>query len=366
MDNPIVIIMIDGFDPEYIQACAIPNIDEVCSRGFLKIGNSMMPSVTNVNNVSLVTGLYPESHGINCNYWLNSDTGRETYMESSEFILAETLFQKAGRLGMRSLMVSSKDKLRTLIGAHATVGFSSEEPLDEVVSAVGDPPPIYSLEVNGWIMHAADHLMSESHFDVVYIATTDYAMHTYAPDHPESQRHMTILDDAIGRLLAHHPDVTLLITADHGMSSKDRMIDLKGILSARGIRSNPVPIIKDRYVLQHSNLGGCTFVYLDDKDAPEALAILRETPGVHSAFSREEAVSEYRLHPDRMGSIFVNADKNVVFGDPNEIEMRVGLRSHASIHERTIPLIAYNSDLPPDAVEENRHLGQYALSQLAS
>lgn len=358
--------MVDGFDPEYLQACNIPNIDEVCSRGFLKIGRSMMPSVTNVNNVSLVTGLYPGSHGINCNYWLNSETGQETYMESADFILSETLFQKADRLGKRTLMVSSKDKLRTLIGAHATVGFSSEEPTEEIVSVVGDPPPIYSLEVNGWIMQAADHLMIQSPFDVVYIATTDYAMHTFPPDHPESQRHMTILDDSIGQLLSHHPDVTLLITADHGMSSKDRMIDLKAILGARGIDSNPVPIIKDRYVLQHSNLGGCTFVYLDDKDAPDALDILRQTPGVHSAFSREEAVSEYRLHPDRMGSIFVNAEKNFVFGDPTQIEMRVGLRSHASIHERTIPLIAYNSALDPNHVEENRHLGQYALAQLTS
>ena len=72
MDNPIVIIIIDGFDPEYLQACKTPNIDEVCAKGFLKIGRSMMPSVTNVNNVSLVTGLYPESHGINCNYWLDN------------------------------------------------------------------------------------------------------------------------------------------------------------------------------------------------------------------------------------------------------------------------------------------------------
>ena len=364
MNNPIVIIIIDGFDPEYLQACTTPNIDELCSQGFLKIGRSMMPSVTNVNNVSLVTGLYPESHGINCNYWLNSDTGRETYMESADFILADTLFQKADRIGKRSLMVSSKDKLRTLIGTHATVGFSSEQPLKEVVSTVGTPPPIYSLEVNGWIMQAADHLMSKENFDVVYIATTDYAMHTFPPDHPESQRHMTILDDTIGELLSHHPDVTLILTADHGMSSKDHMVDLKGILGARGIDSNPVPIIKDRYVLQHSNLGGCTFIYLDDKNEAEAVAILRETAGVHSAFSREEAVREYHLHPDRMGNIFVNAEKNVVFGDPTQIEMRIGLRSHASIHEQAIPLIAYNSDLNPDDVEENRHLGQYVLSKL--
>ncbi len=366
MNKPIVIIVIDGFDPEYIQACNTPNLDEVYSKGFLKVGRCMMPSVTNVNNVSLVTGLYPESHGINCNYWLDTETGRETYMESADFILAETLFQKADRLGKRTLMVSSKDKLRTLIGAGATVAFSSEQPLDQIVSVLGDPPPIYSLEVNGWIVRAADHLMSESFFDVVYIATTDYAMHTYPPGHPESQRHMTILDDTIGELLSHHPDAALLLTADHGMSTKERMVDLRAALEARCIPSNPVPIIKDRYVLQHSNLGGCTFVYLDDRHQAEALAILRETPGVHSALSREEAVKEYRLHAGRLGNIFVNAEKNVVFGDPTQIAMRPGLRSHASIHERTIPIIAYNSDLDPAGIEENRHLGQYALSKLLS
>ena len=366
MEKPIVIIIIDGFDPEYLQACKTPNIDEVCAKGFLKIGRSMMPSVTNVNNVSLVTGLYPESHGINCNYWLDTDTGLETYMESADFILAETLFQKAASLGKRTLMVSSKDKLRTLIGTHATVGFSSEQPLDEAVSVLGPPPPIYSLEVNGWIVQAADYLMSKNPFDVVYIATTDYAMHTFPPDHPESQRHMTILDDTIGELLSNHPGTTLLLTADHGMSAKDHMVDLKSILAARGIDSNPVPIIKDRYVLQHSNLGGCTFVYLDDKNESEALVILRETPGVHSAFSHDEAVLEYRLHPGRLGNIFVNAEKNFVFGDPTQIEMRPGLRSHASIHERDIPLIAYNSDINPDTIEENRHLGQYALAKLLS
>ena len=75
---------------------------------------------------------------------------------------------------------------------------------------------------------------------------------------------------------------------------------------------------------------------------------------------------EYRLHPGRLGNIFVNAEKNYVFGDPTQIEMRPGLRSHASIHERDIPLIAYNSDINPDTIEENRHLGQYALTKLLS
>lgn len=354
-----VLICIDGFDPEYLEACQAPNIRELSKKGFLKYGHSMMPSVTNVNNVSLVTAKYPETHGINSNYWLNRETGEETYMESGEHVLVETMFQRASGLGMTSVLVTSKDKLRTLLGNGATVVSSSERPLSEVVAAMGEPPQIYSLEVNGWAIRAATYIMSNHPADLVYISTTDYAMHTYPPDDPHSQKHMTILDDAIGELVVAHPDITLLITADHGMSSKTRMVDLKGRLGEYGIRANPVPIIKDRYVVHHSNLGGCMFVYLEEGDLHEAVKILSEIPGVHEALPRGEAASRFKLHYERLGDIVVNGDKDVVFGDPSEVELPQGLRSHASIHERRVPLIGYNGDFESFSFGENRDLGRY-------
>ena len=130
-------------------------------------------------------------------------------------------------------------------------------------------------------------------------------------------------EKAIGELVDAHPEATLLVTADHGMSPKTTMVDLGGALGRYGIRANPVPIIKDRYVVHHSNLGGCIFVYLEPGDMHkmnEALKVLRETPGVESAFAREQAVEEFRLHRDRIGDIVVTGGPDVVFGDPNEIE----------------------------------------------
>ena len=103
--------------------------------------------------------------------------------------------------------------------------------------------------------------------DIVYISTTDFAMHTYAPDEPESQQHISVLDDAIGELVDAHPDVTLLLTADHGMNPKKRMVDLAYVLAAKEIGAEAVPIIKDRYVVHHNNLGGCMFMYLHSRDA---------------------------------------------------------------------------------------------------
>ncbi|MCI0439473.1 MAG: alkaline phosphatase family protein [Chloroflexi bacterium] len=365
MPKTTVVICIDGFDPEYLEACETPNLRALVKRGFLKIGRSMMPSVTNVNNVSLVTASYPEKHGISSNYRLVRETGEEIYMESGEYILAETMFQRAKQLGKTSVLVTSKDKLRTLLTNGATVTVSSEQPPDWVVEGVGEPPHIYSLEVNGWVIRAGNFIMSQQPADLVYLTTTDYAMHTYAPDEPQSQQHLTILDDAIGELVEAHPDVTLLLTADHGMSRKTRMIDLGETLAKYGVRSNPVPIIKDRYTVHHSNLGGCMFIYLDNAaQADEALKVLRDIPGVEEALPREEAAQKYRLYYERIGDIVVNGAPEVVFGSRQQVKLPPRLRSHASTHERAIPLLGYNGDFDGFTFEENRDLGRYVFERV--
>ena len=369
MSRTVVIICIDGFDPEYLETCEAPNLKALGRKGFLKIGRGMMPSVTNVNNVSLVTGSYPEVHGINSNYSLVRETGEEIYMESGKHVLAETMFQRASKQGETSILVTSKDKLLTLLSDGATVTVSSERPPEWVVDGVGAPPEIYSLEVNGWVIKAGSYIMShlQQEAGVVYLTTTDYAMHTYGPEEPESQEHMSILDNAIGELIEAHPDVTLLVTGDHGMSRKTGMVDLKAALAKYGIRGNPVPIIKDRYVVHHSNLGGCMFIYLESGESDklnEAVKVLRETGGVQEALSREEAVAKYRLHYDRIGDIVVNGESDVVFGAPSEVELPPRLRSHASTHERSVPIIGYNGDFEGFSFEENRDVGRYVFERV--
>ena len=364
MSGTTVAICIDGLDPEYLKACETPNITELIRKGFLALAQCMMPSVTNVNNVSMLTGRYPQDHGICSNYWLVRDKGEEIYLESGEYILAETFFQRSDRLGKKTILATSKDKLRTLLSDGATHTASSESPPEWVVEGVGPPPEIYSLEVNGWVIKAASYMMSQHPADIVYITTTDYAMHTYDPDHPRSQQHMSILDEAIGALVEAHPDVTLFITADHGMSRKTRMVDLEGALEVYGIKANAVPIIKDRYTVHHSNLGGCMYVYLEPTDRTEALKVLRDTPGVVEALPREEAAGRFNLFPERIGDIVVTGEKDAVFGDPSEVELPPNLRSHGSTHERNIPIIGYNGEFTGFTFEENRDVGRYIFQRV--
>lgn len=371
MPSTTVIITVDGLDPEYIEACHAPTLAEIAKRGFYTVGDCMMPSVTNVNNVSIVTGEYPEVHGISSNYRLIRETGEEIYMESGEYILAETFFQRAKRMGARTVLSTSKDKLRTLLSDGADRAISSERPPEWAVEGAGEPPPIYSLDVNGWTIRAATHAMTLEPADIVYISTTDFAMHTYGPDEPESQRHITVLDDAIAALLDAHPDVTLLLTADHGMSPKTRMIDLADALDRGGVRAQAVPIIKDRYVVHHNNLGGCMFIYLDDAgQTDEAAGILRATGGVERVYTRDEAARDLRLHYDRIGDLVVTGDSETVFG-PKELEgswddtgAGRGLRSHASAHEQAVPLFGCNGDFDNFTFQENRDFGRYVFERV--
>ena len=286
-------------------------------------------------------------------------------MESGEFIRSDTIFDLCRRNGGQSLLAASKDKLRRLLGGAAHLAFSSEQPTERAVASTGAPPPIYSAEVNGWTIDAARSALLEQRYDLAFIATTDYAMHMHGPSHPESARHLKILDDALGRLYNDVPDAQLLITADHGMSDKRRMLHLPAILARHNIAAQAVPVIKDQYVVHHSNLGGTIYVHLQDPAATQdAIGVLRATDGVEDAVAREEAAERFSLMEERIGDILVTADADVVFGDPAEVSLPPGLRSHGSSHETRVPIIGYGGDFGGFEFRENRDLGRYVSQRV--
>lgn len=359
-----VVVMVDGLDPEYLERCDVPRLRDLADGGFMVEGKAMMPTVTNVNNVSLVTASYPQSHGITSNYWLDRESGAEHYMESGEFVQSENMFQRAEAIGARSLLVTAKDKLRRLLSAGTTLSVSSEQPPQWVAGGVGEPPPIYSIEVNQWVVDAARYILGQESYDLVYLTTTDYAMHTYAPDQPESAKHLWLLDEAIGKLVDSLSEVQIMITADHGMSPKTEMLNLEERLAQQGIRAQAVPIIKDRYTVHHSNLGGCIYLYLEDTDVDAAVDALNNIDGVDQALPRDEAARKFRLMPSRIGDVMALGSEGVVFGDTEQVTMPHQLRSHGSLHEERVPIIGFGGDFDGFEFQENRDLGRYVFQRV--
>ncbi len=77
--RPVVVVCIDGGDPEYfehgIKAGIIPNIERFMKEDFYVVARGSMPSFTCPNNMSIVTGTEPEVHGISGNFYLDRATG---------------------------------------------------------------------------------------------------------------------------------------------------------------------------------------------------------------------------------------------------------------------------------------------------
>ncbi len=334
-----ILVCLDGCNPQYLARCDTPNLDAIGRAGFKIVGRAVVPTVTNVNNTSIVTASFPEVHGITSNTFLDPGTGREVYMESPEFLLTDTIFRRAARKGRKAALLTAKDKLKGLIRDGADIAESAERPPSWLTDRLGPPPAVYSIEINHWLFRAAIEVLREHSPDVLYVTTTDYVTHTYAPDDERALRNMNEIDRLIGELLNVLPDSEIVVTADHGMNPKTRALDLNRIFQERGIGARAVPIIKDRYVVHHRNLGGAAYVYVDDPGAEaEVTGLLREEEGVESVTACPEAARLYHLHPERIGNLFVLGDGNTVFGSLPTAREEVKIRSHGSLHERDVPI----------------------------
>jgi len=143
------------------------------------------------------------------------------------------------------------------------------------------------------------------------------------------------------------------------MSVKTEGIDLARVLAAEGVEAEAVPIIRDRHVTHHKNLGGACYIYLREQaDYEEARGILEQTEGIDEIYSRAEAGDEFRLHRDRIGDIFLLGRQHVAFGALEKAHEAVSVRSHGSRFESTVPILAYGAPEPPEPYQRNLDLGR--------
>ena len=361
-----VVVMFDGFGPAYFAESKMPVFQQWKRDGLYKQVQGVMPSITNVNNAGICCGVWPETHGIIGNSYYDEARGVEDYMESESLLLAPTLFDRAGRQGVQSALLSSKAKTITFLLHGADIVLTAENPTPEWVQRLGPAPPIYSREINYWLARAAiDILKNRPEIGCLYIHTTDYAMHMWPPEAPESKEHLERLDDLFGQAMHAAPDAAFLVTADHGMNAKTHCWDLEKVCARQG-----VPLRKafsagrDRYVKHNRGCSGAAYVYLKSPgDTERVRDILSGVKGVEHVLTREEAARKYKLMASRIGHLVVWGDEDTVFGemDMELQEFSSGLRSHGCLHELSIPLFVYNAKDAPSAdyFEHNLDLARW-------
>lgn len=362
-----VVLMIDGFGMEYLEQSTMPNLARWRRSGLFRRVQDTMPSVTNTNNASICCGVWPDRHGITGNSYFDERTGREEYMETGDLLMAPTLFQRARKLGVRSALLSSKKKTTTLLSAGADTILAAEAPPQDWVKRLGPAPDIYTREINYWLMKAMIYLLkTRTDLGCLYVHTTDYPMHMWAPEAAESKEHLTRLDQLLGEAAAAAPDAAFLLTADHGMNHKSRCWDLEKACAERRVPiRTAISVERDKYLKHHRGYGGVAWVYCNSvRDIDRVARFLSDLQGVEPVLTRGEAVQRFHLMASRIGDLVVLGDRDTVFGelDSESEALPDDYRTHGSLHETEVPLVIFNCDtkLSVNDFRFNKDLARWA------
>jgi phosphonoacetate hydrolase len=391
-----VVICLDGCEPAYLDVAIerglMPNLQRIRQNGTSRIAHSVIPSFTNPNNMSIATGRPPAVHGICGNYLFEPETGEEVMMNDVRFLRAPTIFAHYYNAGARVALVTAKDKLRALLGAGLSfdddraICFSSERAdqatkaangIDDASAWLGRPvPEVYSGELSEFVFAAGVKLLTEWQPDVMYLSTTDYIQHKFAPEEQGALDFHAMVDGYLGKL--DELGAAIVLTADHGMKPKhdnagdpavvyvqDLLDEWLGTAAARVI----LPIT-DPYVVHHGALGSFATAYLrDGADATQISRKLAAIDGIMLVIDRDEAVRRFELPADRIGDIVIVSDENMTIGtsaDRHDLAaLKEPLRSHGGLTEQEVPFIV-NRKIELPAAPTLRNFDAFHFASIAA
>ena len=347
--RPVVVVCVDGCENDYLTEAAragvAPFIARMLEHG--RLADCVVPSFTNPNNLSIVTGAPPAVHGICGNYFYDREADAEVMMNDPKYLRAGTILAAFAEAGAKVVVITAKDKLRTLLG-HKLKGtcFSSEKADEAMQKLVGMPvPSVYSAELSEFVFAAGVKLMERDRPDIMYLSTTDYVQHKAAPGTPAANAFYAMIDRYLTRLDA--AGATIALTADHGMNAKHRPDGAPDVIYLQDVldgwlgagEARVILPITDPYVVHHGALGSFATVYVN-ADVKKKIQSLE---GIEVVLTREEAAKRFELPPERIGDLVVVSTKHVVIGTSKAKHdlsgLKEPLRSHGGISEQKVPLL---------------------------
>ncbi|SMX23754.1 phosphonoacetate hydrolase [Boseongicola aestuarii] len=392
-----IAICLDGCEPEYLEVAIaeglMPTLKRIRETGTDRLAHSVIPSFTNPNNMSIATGRPPAVHGICGNFLFDPDTGEEVMMNDVRFLRAPTLFSKYYEAGARVAVVTAKDKLRALLGAGLSfdddraIAFSSERAAETTKSEHGidnasawlgmDVPEVYSAELSEFVFAAGVKLLKEWNPDVMYLSTTDYIQHKFAPDEQGAKDFYAMFDRYLAELDAM--GAAIVVTADHGMKPKHdangdpAVIYVQDLLDAwlGKAAARVILPITDPYVVHHGALGSFATAYLPSQaDQADIIARLKALPEMLEVLTKEEAIERFELPGDRIGDIVMVSTENMTIGTSAHrhdlAALKEPLRSHGGLTEQAVPFIVNRKiDLPTAPTLRNFDAFYYAAQAAA-
>jgi phosphonoacetate hydrolase len=364
--KPTAVICFDGCDPAYIaQGFAdgvLPTIAGLRQTGFVGEALAVVPTFTNPNNASIVTGVPPAVHGISGNYYLDRVTGEERMITDGAMLRCGTILAALADAGVKVAAVTAKDKLRLMLARGLKgINFSSEKAglatmdangISDVERMVGRAAPDqYSADLSLFVLDAGIRLLERGAAQFMYLSLSDFVQHAHAPGMPEADAFNRAVDERVAKLMGLGAVVG--VVADHGMNDKSRadgspnVVYLEEELASR-FGAGAVRVIcpiTDPFVRHHGALGSFVRVYMRRAtDLAALMAASAALPGVEAVMDGPTAATRFGLPLDLEGDFVVLGDASTAIGasrGEHDVRGLAGhrLRSHGGLGEQRVPFI---------------------------
>lgn len=229
----VILISFDGFRWDYSERGITPNLDKMKHEGVHALSmRPAFPSKTFPNHYSIVTGMYPENHGIILNSFVNPVTNERYRLSDSSAVrngkwyLGEAFWETADRNGI---------KTASYFWPGSEVNLEYRHP-DYFEHYEHNRP--YRTRVDGVLDWLQLPEKDRPHFITLYFHDTDTYGHNYGPDSPEINQSIQRLDSLIGYLyhglqtIGMEDSTNVIIVSDHGMTeiSVERTINIEEML----------------------------------------------------------------------------------------------------------------------------------------
>jgi predicted AlkP superfamily pyrophosphatase or phosphodiesterase len=368
----VYLVVVDGLDVRAATPARMPRLfglrkEEPAHTSVFTDAHAVMPTRTDPNHVTLVTGVYPEAHGITGNAWWSREPGAPiAKLDDATRVEVETLFTLAhdAQPPLATLGAYGKPKLVRLLGPAPPQQRGADRVWSPADAPEGERDPTTGYAFDGATMDGvlAALVAAPADFLIVNLADVDRNGHGDGPDSDAYAHAITGADAAIGRLVdalraaGRWATAVVIVTADHGFADvapsparPSPAVSLAKVFAAAGVGG--VHLVAD---------GGIAHVYGDgvredarDVGAAEAAlaraaTVARETPGVSEVLARlpvrgvrtlAEVHPDWHVGHERIGELVVVAAHGYEFVDSGDDADARFRGNHGSPAELGVPLV---------------------------
>lgn len=308
--NYTILVSFDAFRWDYPERGLTPNLDFIKQNGVHTLSlQSCFPSKTFPNHYSIVTGMYPENHGIIANDFTNPNTNqRFTLWDSiakndAKWYKGEAIWETAERQGVITASYFWP-------GSELNVDYRRPDYSKKFIYTTP-----YDQRINGAMEWLQLPYEKRPHLIMLYFDATDTCGHNYGPNSNEVNHAIAMEDSLIGKLFLGLKKINLLdstniiIVSDHGMTelSPDRVINIDELLSG--------------FKFKTSDKGTMMFIYPNEDEKNAVYQKLKDSEKYYKVYWKKDLPDylHYKNNP-WVAEIVVIADLGYSLFDSKDIE----------------------------------------------